>query len=136
MKKLFFLTALILMTGLVFGQNLKKGNFVGFHVVTITLNPNVTVDQYLDVWKNKFAPLNDKNFECKSYIAKGIRGECTNCISWLVIWNTEAGRDKFFNQEGGMNDLGKAALAKAQPALDELNKLGTWTSKYTDWVVQ
>jgi hypothetical protein len=100
------------------------------------LNPNVTLDQYLDVWKNKVAPLNDKNFECKSYIAKGIRGECTNCISWLVIWNTEAGRDKFFNQEGGMNDLGMAAMAKAQPALDELNKLGTWTSKYTDWVVQ
>ena len=124
------------MSGFIFGQNLKKGNFVGFHVLTITLNPNVTMDQYLDVWKNKVIPLSDKYFESKSYIAKGIRGECTSCISWLVVWNTEAGRDKFFGQQGEMNELGKAAMAKTQSALDELNKLGTWTSEYTDWVVQ
>ena len=136
MKKLFFLSALILMTGLLFGQNLKKGNFVGFHVMTITLNPNVTMDQYLDVMKNKVIPLDDKYFESKSYIAKGIRGECTDCISWIIVWNTEAGRDKFMKPDGGLNEIGEAAMAKVQPAMDELNKLGTWTSKYTDWIVQ
>jgi hypothetical protein len=136
MKKLFFLSAFILMTGLLPGQNLKKGNFVGFHVVTITLNPNVTMDQYLEVMKNKFIPLYDKYFECKSYIAKGIRGECTDCISWIIVWNTEAGRDKFMKPDGGINEIGEAAMVKVQPAIDESDKLGSWSSKYTDWVVQ
>lgn len=136
MKKLFVLAALILITGSVFGQSLKKGNFVGFHVMTITLNPNVTMDQYLDVFINKVIPADNKYFQSKSYVAKGVRGECVNCISWIMVWDTEAGRNKFFNSEGGMNDAGKDAMAKVQPAIDELNKLGTFTSKYTDWVVQ
>ena len=77
MKKLILIAALIIVAGTIYGQNFKKGHFVGSHVMTITLNP-----------------------------------------------------------KGGMNDLGNAANAKLQPLTDELAKLGTYTSKYTDWVIQ
>jgi hypothetical protein len=136
MKKLLFIAALIIMAGSIYGQNFKKGNFVGFHVVTVQLNPNVSLDQYLDVWKNKFIPEYAKNFQCKAYMAKGIRGECENCYSMIAVWKSEAGRDKFFDKEGETTDLGKAALVKMQAVINELKKSGSFTTKYTDWMIQ
>jgi len=136
MKKLFFITAFIIMAGVTYGQTLQKGNFIGFHVYTVNLAPDVTMNQFLEVWKNKINPGYEKNFQVKSYIVKGIRGECENCFGGMVIWESEAVRDKFFNEEGGLNEVGQAARDKMQPALDELATLGEFTSKYTDWVIQ
>ena len=136
MKKLIFITALIVMAGITHGQTLQKGNFIGFHVYTINLDPDVTMNQYLDVWKNKFIPALEKNFEVKSYIIKGIRGECENCFGSILIWESEAVRDKFYKKEGGLNEIGQAAMQKMQSAWDEMEKLGKITAKYTDWVIQ
>jgi hypothetical protein len=136
MKKLILITILTFVAITTYGQNFKTGNFVGFHVLTITLNPNITMDQFLDVWENKLVPEQEKNFECKAYIVKGIRGECKDCFGLFIVWESEAGRDKFFKPEGELSDLGIAASAKMKPVTDELAKLGTYTSKYTDWVVQ
>jgi hypothetical protein len=124
MKKLILIAAVILMAGCTYGQTLQKGNFIGFHVNTINLDPNVTLNQFLDVWKNKVGPEYEKNFQCKYYLVKGIRGEC------------EADRDKFFKKDGELNEVGQAAMDKMKPVLDELAKLGATTSKYTDWVIQ
>lgn len=136
MKKLLFMTTLILLTGLTFGQTLQKGNFIGFHVYTITLAPGVTMDQFSDFSNKKLNPEYEKVFQCKVYSLQGIRGECPNCIAGMVVWKTEADRDKFFNKEGSLTEAGQAAMAKIQPILDEMAKLGTATSKYTDWLVK
>lgn len=136
MKNLILFAAVILIAGCTNGQTLQKGNFIGFHVNTINLDPNVTLNQFLDVWKNKALPEYEKNFQCKYYIVKGIRGECENCFAGMVVWKSEADRDKFFNEKDELNDLGQAAWDKMKPVLDELAKLGTTTSKYTDWVIQ
>ena len=136
MKKLFLIAAVILIAGNTSCQPLQKGNFIGFHVLTVNLDPDVTMNQFYDLWKNKVVPEYEKNLECKFYSLKGIRGEYTNCIAGMLVWKTEADRDKFFNKEGGNTEAGKAAFAKIQPALDQLAKLGTSTSKYTDWLVQ
>jgi hypothetical protein len=136
MKKLILISALIIMAGVTYGQTLQKGNFIGFHIYTIHLDPDVTMNQYLEVWKNKVNPAFDKNFQAKTYIIKGVRGECENCFGSMTIWESEAIRDKFFKEEGGLNEVGQAAMEKMQPALDELAKLGVYTSKYTDWVIQ
>lgn len=136
MKKLIFITAFIIMAGVTYGQTLQKGNLIGFHVYTINLDPDATMNQFLEVWKNNVVPAYEKNFQAKFYIVKGIRGECENCFSGMIIFESEAVRDKFFNEEGELNEVGQAAMDKCQPALDELAKLGEITSKYTDWVIQ
>ena len=57
MKKLIFIgIALILASGFAFGQKLKKGNLVGTHVLTIELNPGVTMVQFLDFYLNTLLP--------------------------------------------------------------------------------
>ena len=136
MKKLILIAAVILMAGCTYGQTLQKGNFIGFHVHTINLDPNVTLNQFLDVWKNKVGPEYEKNFQCKYYLVKGIRGECENCFAGMMVWKSEADRDKFFKKDGELNEVGQAAMDKMKPVLDELAKLGATTSKYTDWVIQ
>jgi hypothetical protein len=136
MKKLILIVAVILITGSAYSQNFQKGNFVGFHEMTIKLDPNVTMNQYLDFYKNKIIPAYESNFQAKAYLVKGRRGECFDCFGVMFIWKSEAERDKFFNNEGGLNEYGKSIADKLKPLTDEMAKLGTYSSKYTDWIVQ
>ena len=136
MKKLFLVLTIVFLAWNIYGQKLQKGNFVGFHVMTINLDPNVTLNQYIDFYKNKLIPAYAVNFQAECYLVKGIRGESVNSFGMMMVWKSEAERDKFFNKEGGTNDVGKAALDKIKPVMDELAKLGSGTSKYTDWIVQ
>ena len=136
MKKLVLIAAVILMSGVTFGQHFQKGNFVGFHVMTINLDPNVTMNQFLDFYKNKLIPAYATNFQAECYLVKGVRGESVNSFGIMMVWKSEADRDKYFNKEGGSNENGKAAIEKLKPLTDELEKLGTATSVYTDWIVQ
>ena len=53
-----------------------------------------------------------------------------------MVWKSEADWNKFWKKEGGLTDLGQAAMDKFQPLIDELEKLGTVDLKYTDWIIQ
>ena len=120
MKKYFLSIAFILFAVITSGQSFEKGNYVGFHVLTITLNQGVTMDQYLDVYKNKVMPTYEKNFQSKCYLIKSSRGECENCVGVIIAWKSEADWSKFWNKEGGTTDLGHAALDKLKPQTEEI----------------
>jgi len=136
MKKLILVAIMTFVVVTIYGQSFEKGNLVSIHVMTITLSPNVTMDEYLDFFINKIIPEEEKYFEVKEYILKGILGECKNCVGFMVVWPTEAVRNKYFRPEGGFNELGAATNAKMKSIKDEWRKLGTYTSKFTDWAVQ
>jgi hypothetical protein len=86
--------------------------------------------------KTKVIPAYEKNYQMNCYLVKSIRGEFENCFGVIAVWQTEADRDKFYNKDGSNSDLGKAASEKMKPVYDELSKLGTATTKYTDWQIQ
>ena len=77
MKRLILIgIALILISGFTFGQKLKKGNLVGTHVLTIELNPGVTMEQFQDFYLNTLLLEYEKHLQgWKFYMTKGIRGE-------------------------------------------------------------
>ena len=136
MKKIILLAAFVIVTGATFGQTLQKGNLVGLHVMTINLDPDVTMNQYLVFYVNKYIPEFEKNFPgVKLYLIKGIRGENENNFGRIYFFDSEEVRDKYF-ENGTLNELGKSAFEKLQPITDELQKLGTYTSTYTDWIIQ
>ena len=56
MKKIIIAIALILLTGITFGQSLKKANLVGMHVMDINLDPDVTMNEFLDFMQTKYLP--------------------------------------------------------------------------------
>ena len=137
MKKLIVVTALILFTGVTFGQTLQKGNLVGMHILTINLDPDVTMNQFLDFFSSKVIPEIEESFPgWKAYLVKGIRGENANSFGLIYVIESEEDRNKYYNEDGSQNELGNSIVEKVQPILTELNQLGTWTSKYTDWLVQ
>ena len=137
MKKLILTAALILVVVTTFGQTLQKGNLIGFHVGTVILDPDVTMNQYKDFILNKMIPEFEKNFPgMKLYLAKGIRGENENGFGMLYFADSVEDRDKYWNEDGTLNELGNSAYEKLQPMIEEGSKLGTFTSSYTDWVIQ
>ena len=137
MKKLILIAAVILMAGITYGQSLQKGTLIGTHVMTVTLMPGVSMEKYMEVLKTKLIPEMEKNMPTWNvYLLKGIRGENNNSFGLLYIIKSAQDRDKYYNADGSDSELGKSLNVKLKPVLDELGKLGTLTTKYTDWLVQ
>ena len=136
MKKLIFISTLILMAGTIYGQTLQKGNYLRINVLTVDLNQNVTMGKFLDIFENKVIPAHEKNFQSKCYLTNSVRGQCENCYGVIMVWKSEEDWNKFWKKEGGLTDIGQAAMDKFEPQIDELEKLGTVDLKYTDWIIQ
>lgn len=137
MKKLIVAAVFILLTGTVFSQTLKKGTVIAIHKITVTLASGVTMDQYMEFLSDKFLPEAEKNFDgWKGFLVKSDRGENINSIAVVYYIESLDARDKYFNSDGSMNDAGNAAREKMSPIMEELKKLGTYTTEYNDWVIQ
>lgn len=137
--KTILLICLLIGIGLtpLFPQTLQKGSVLGFHNITFTPNPDVTMNQCLDFFKDKYAPAWEKNFPgIKTFVLKGIRGECVDCISFLVFFSSDDVRNKYWKEEGVYTELGNAAREKMGPVIEELAKFGNIDDNYTDWVLQ
>ncbi len=107
------------------------------HVITFELKPGYTVDQAIDFYNNKYKPAVEASFPgMKAYIVKGIRGENENRIGQIEVFESEAVRDKYYKKDGSLTDAGNEALKKIQPVMDEFVPMGTFTTVYTDWVIQ
>ena len=137
MKKLIFIASLILLTGFAFGQTFQKGNLIGTHVMTVTLQPGVTMDQFMEFYNKKVvAEMNKFDPNWKVYLVKSIRGERVNSFGTFHIIKSEKDRDKYFNVDGSMNEAGNKLMEKINPVMEELKKYGTYTTIYVDWLVQ
>lgn len=136
MKKLLVITAFLLFAGIAFGQTLMKGNLIGVHVLSVELKPGATMDQFIDFFNEKTKPAWEKTHEgMKIIIMKGIRGELMNEVGLIVQFTDEAARDKSYNADGSMTEFGEKVQEKMAPIFTEMEKIGTWSSKYTDWLV-
>jgi len=137
MKKIVVVLALFSIVGVTDAQLLKKGNLVGTHTLTVKLEPGVTMEQFTDFYVKKLIP----EFEryrpgWKVYPVKRIRGEKANGLAIIIVIDSEANRDKFYNTDGSPSELGKATNAKLQPINEAMQRLGTITADvYTDWLV-
>jgi hypothetical protein len=135
MKKLIIAAAFILLAGVAFGQTLKKGAVISISVYTITLEADVTMDQYIDFGMNKYLPALEKSFPgVKGFTMKGDRGKDANELGSIWLFESVELRDKYFN-EGSPTELGASAMQEVAPVIEEFNKLGTQVREYTDWVI-
>jgi len=136
MKRLILILAMVLMAGVMSGQTLQKGTIIGFHNSSIMPNPDVTMNQYLNFIKTRLIPEYEKNLPgSKVYLIKGIRGECTDCIYMLIVFQSDEVRNKYWNKDGTYTELGNAAVEKMIPVQEELTKYGKMIDKYTDYEI-
>ena len=137
MKKMILAVALLSMVGTAEAQELKKGNLVGTHVMTVKLEPGVTIEKFTEFYVKKVVPEFERHLAgWKLHPVKRIRGEKADGFGLIIVIDSEANRDKLYNADGSPSELGKASNAKIQPIIDEMQKLGTITADvYTDWLV-
>ena len=137
MKKLLILSVFVLLAGTAFGQALQKGSFIGFHLVTVDLKPRVSMDQYVSLLKTAFLPAYEKEFKgLKLYLLKGVRGANKNGIAIAFFFKSVEDRNKYFREDGSCTELGKKAYDHLASIANEMKKLGTMSTNYTDWIVQ
>ncbi len=137
MKKLLLMAVLTILIDFSFAQTLKNGNLLGLHVMIIELKPNVTMDQFQTFFITRVIPAYEKEFKgVRGYLVKGVRGDNNNSFGTIWLFESEQARNKYFGVDDTPNDAGKAAIDKLNAVSKELEKLGTYTTKYTDWVVQ
>ena len=136
MRKLLVVTALLLFAGIAFGQTLMKGNLIGVHVMSVELKPDATMDQFIDLFNKKGKPAWENAHKgVKIFLMKGLRGENVNEIGTIFQFKDEAARDQSYNADGSLNEYGQKAQEKMAPIIAEMEKIGTWTFTYTDWLV-
>jgi hypothetical protein len=136
MKKLIFTTAILILAEVAFGQTLQKGNLVAVHVITIELNPGVTMEQFQNFHLNTLIPEYEKHYKgWQLFLAKGIRGENKNTYGWIMVAESEKTRDKHYNDNGSLTEYGKVINEKMKPVLEEVEKFGKLNRTYTDWLI-
>ncbi len=136
MKKLVIISALILFAGMAYGQTLQKGAVLAISVSTITPDPDVTLNQYLDYFTNKWAPAIEKNFPgTKVLFLKGDRGKHANEHGWIWYFESLEVRDKYFDADGNPTEVCTKAFENMAPVTEAFTKLGVTSREYTDWII-
>ncbi len=138
MKNLLLSIILLLFTGFAFAQPLQKGNLISIHILTMELQPNVTMEQVFEFYHTKYFPAAKKHFGMIGFIGQGVRGSISTDNKLVLIWHfkTEASRDKYFKADGNFSELGEKAWAQVASINEELNKLATITSEWADWILK
>lgn len=138
MKKLFFIASLVLAWNCSLGQQLRKGHLLGLHTITtVKLNAAATMDDFKHYFINNFIPAYEKAFKgARGYFLTGIRGENNSHFGVIWLFENEQARDRYFHADGTLNETGKTAMQLLAGVEKGLEQLGTYESKYTDWIVQ
>jgi hypothetical protein len=77
------------------------------------LNPDVSMNQFLDFYINKYIPEFEKNFPgVKEYLMVGDRGENKNKIGGILVFESLAVRDKYYPKEDGAESEIATAVTK------------------------
>jgi hypothetical protein len=121
-------------------QTFQKGAVLAVSVYTLTLNPDVTMNQFLDFYKSKYIPEFEKNNPgVKEFVLSGNRGDNKNQFGIMDVFESVAVRDKYYPIE---NDTATSAAAKtAQMKMKVLNdEFGKYIldakRAYTDWIIK
>ena len=117
-------------------QSLKKGSLVGLHALNIKLNKGVSSKQFEDYFKSTFIPKYENAYKGATlHLADGIRGEYEGSLAMIWIFESNEARNLYFDENGQSTKLNQEIGETLNEVNEGLSKLGSWTSKYTDWEI-
>lgn len=115
---------------------MHKGSLLGLHTFTLNLKEGVTMEGYTKFFTSKAIPAYEKAFpSMKMYLIKSLRGQDRSSMGVIFMFNSETDRNKYYNNDGTMTELGKAASAKLNDVGKERDKYETVSNapnKYND----
>ena len=140
MKKGFLLLAFALSGILSIGQTMHKGSLMGLHTFTPNLKEGVTLESYITFFTTKAIPAYEKAFTgIKMYLLQSIRGQDSSSMGVVYLFDSEADRNKDFNNDGTMTAAGQAAnvkLAEIGKEFDKYEVAANTPDKYNDWLIK
>ena len=111
MRKLLVITALLLFAGVVFGQSFQKGGVVAIHEWSLKLNPDVTMNQFLELWNSEAIPAMIKAVpEQTPFLLKGIGKDNKYDYAGLYYYNSLEDLRKYWKEDGTPTEKGAAAM--------------------------
>lgn len=118
--------------------NFQKGNVVGVHVFDVKLKRGVTMEKFVDFYKNTVIPEFGRQWpEAKILITRGLRGENANRFGMLYLFESDDVRNKYFKADGSVTEAGQLIVNKMKSTMDQRDQFHNgYTTKYTDWVVE
>jgi hypothetical protein len=137
MKKALFLSALALWCIFSFGQTIQKGSLIGVHIVV--LKPGVAAKDYANFCTTRWIPAFEKAYPgAKAYLLKSARGIDSGSMGIIMMFKSEADRNKYWTTSGVMTPAGEAANKKMADAIGKDEKFEDFSApdKYNDWLVQ
>ena len=142
MKRLFIIVALTALACTSYGQKLGKANLLSIKIMEIQLVEGKSLEEFKAFYLSDVIPACEKAFEgLKIYMLKSVRGEYKNELAVIWIFESEAARNKYFNDDasaGNFTDLGKETMERLKGIRQEMNSnYGRWTgNEQDDWIVQ
>jgi hypothetical protein len=116
-------------------QAYQKGGSFGLHVLTVTLAPDVTMDQFLDYLITRYVPEVVKQFKGVEILIMKQEGDGReDQIAWVNYFESETSRNTYWPEEDTRSEKANLAYERVQSILFELLKLGTWTDDNGVWV--
>lgn len=136
MRKLLVFAALFLFAGVSFGQSLNKGGVFSIHEWTLKLNPDVSMNQFLEFWKENAVPVFEKAIPgATALILKGIRENNKYEYAGLYYYNSLEDLRKYWKEDGTPTEVGATASANFGPVLEKMSKFGDFTYSAKDWII-
>lgn len=139
MKKLILVASIFLVSGVIFGQTLKKGMVVAINSYELILKDNVTFDQFIKFSKEKYIPALEKLIPGeKIYLLIGDRGENKFRYGEMYVFDDVSTRNKYYPKEDdtATSPAFKAILPQLMALSAENNNYVKYAKRvYTDWIV-
>jgi hypothetical protein len=122
-------------------QTLKKGTVLAVgSFATIVLNPDVTMNQYIDWINKRYIPEFEKAYPgIKLFLMTGDRGEKKYQIGVLWYFESLAVRDKYWPTDTTETAAAKTAGEKLTKEISaEVSKyvIGASERIFTDWIIK
>ena len=118
-------------------QTLHKGAVLAIKNITVILQPDVTMNQFLEFEFNKEIPEFEKNFPgVKKFILIGDRGEKKYQLLEIQYFESVEVRDKYWKDINVPTDEGKLARDKMWDIFEESFKyIVDLTEESTEWII-
>ena len=107
-----------------FGQKVKPGNVVSIFEIEITLEDNMTYEQFEKLYLEEYIPAIEKNFPgTELHLLKGERGKRTGKYTEILVFDSLEERNRWFPEKSKTSEEAEKGFENMREVQDRLMKM-------------